>query len=54
MPAHKKIALITGATSGFGRELVKLFAQDHYAYLSNFVPDYLLAASMAKMMEEKS
>lgn len=30
MPAHKKTALVTGATSGFGREFVRLFAQDNY------------------------
>ncbi len=30
MPSHSKTALITGATSGFGREFVKLFAQDGY------------------------
>ena len=30
MDTNKKTALVTGASSGFGRELVKLFAQDGY------------------------
>ena len=30
MDTDKKTALVTGASSGFGRELVKLFARDGY------------------------
>jgi len=30
MSTHQKYTLITGATSGIGYELAKLFAQDHY------------------------
>nr|WKN37324.1 SDR family oxidoreductase [Tunicatimonas sp. TK19036] len=30
MPVYKKTALITGASSGFGREFVKLFTRDGY------------------------
>ena len=30
MDTHKKTALVTGASSGFGQELVKLFANDGY------------------------
>ncbi len=30
MDTNKKTAVVTGASSGFGRELVKLFAQDDY------------------------